>query len=98
MTRDDARWPPRRDFLGATLALPALAALLGRPLGAQPRTLPATPSCVAPMMPWSTSLPRRAAAQMPTGKAISDDSASARSASGSETCRRSRIIPATGVR
>jgi protocatechuate 3,4-dioxygenase beta subunit len=44
--RDDTRWPPRRDFLGAALALPALVALGGRPAGAQPRTLPPTPSCV----------------------------------------------------
>lgn len=44
--RDDTRWPPRRDFLGAALSLPALVALAGRPADAQPRTLPATPSCV----------------------------------------------------
>lgn len=43
---EDTRWSPRRDFLGAALALPALAALLGRRAGAQPRTLPPTPSCV----------------------------------------------------
>jgi protocatechuate 3,4-dioxygenase beta subunit len=46
MTRDDVRWPPRRDFLGAALALPALVALGSRPAAAQPRTLPPTPSCV----------------------------------------------------
>ena len=58
----------------------------------------ATPSWVAPITPASARLPRREAAQMPTGRAISVESASASSASGSETWMRSRIISATGVR
>ncbi len=46
MTRDDVRWLQRRDFLGGALVLPALAVLAGRRVGAQPRTLTPTPSCV----------------------------------------------------
>lgn len=47
MTRDDdLRWPPRRDLLGAALALSALAAIRGGRASAQQRTLPPTPSCV----------------------------------------------------
>ena len=45
MTRDPAWWPPRRDFLGAALALPAAAVLAGRRVAAQPRPLTPTPSC-----------------------------------------------------
>ena len=58
----------------------------------------ATPSWVAPMTPASTAVPRREAAQMPTGKAMRVESASAMSARGSETWRRSSTMPATGVR
>ena len=46
MTDDHGRWTPRREFLGAALALPALGALVGRRANAQPGTLPPTPSCV----------------------------------------------------
>ncbi len=45
MTDDHSR-PPRREFLGTALALPALAALVGRRANAQSGTLPPTPSCV----------------------------------------------------
>jgi protocatechuate 3,4-dioxygenase beta subunit len=46
MTPDHTRWPPRREFLGTALALPALAALARRRADAQTGTLPPTPSCV----------------------------------------------------
>src|SRR5262245_21759022 len=45
MSYDDARWPPRREFLEAALSLPALV-LAGRHANAQSRTLSPTPSCV----------------------------------------------------
>jgi protocatechuate 3,4-dioxygenase beta subunit len=45
MTHDEAWWPPRRDFLGAALALPAAVALAARRVAAQSRPLTPTPSC-----------------------------------------------------
>ncbi len=46
MTRDRGWWPPRREFLGAALALPSAVVLAASQALAQPRTLAATPSCV----------------------------------------------------
>jgi protocatechuate 3,4-dioxygenase beta subunit len=46
MTHDHTRWPPRREFLGTALVLPALAALAGRRADAQSGPLTPTPSCV----------------------------------------------------
>ena len=46
MTRERAGWPPRREFLGAALALPTAVLLAGNRAAAQPRTLAPTPSCV----------------------------------------------------
>jgi protocatechuate 3,4-dioxygenase beta subunit len=46
MIPDHARWPPRRQFLGTALALPALAALASRRADAQTTPLTPTPSCV----------------------------------------------------
>jgi protocatechuate 3,4-dioxygenase beta subunit len=45
MTRDRAWSPPRREFLGAALVLPATVVLAGGPAAEQPRRLAATPSC-----------------------------------------------------
>jgi protocatechuate 3,4-dioxygenase beta subunit len=68
MTRERASWPPRRQFLGAALALPAAVALAGSRAAAQSRTLAPTPSCVdkgAPTPPqtagpfFKPSSPRR---------------------------------------
>jgi protocatechuate 3,4-dioxygenase beta subunit len=46
MPHDRAWSPPRREFLGAALVLPATVVLAGGSPAAQPRRLAATPSCV----------------------------------------------------